>query len=569
MNKHFLIIIVLFISLLFSRFSMSSDFIDRFLVSKAVVWKSNKFIYDINKIEGKILAINDFHGQIVEGKRVGGRPVGGAAVLTSYLKTSEEQYKNRTFYVDVGDLIGGSPPESALLQDEPTIMFFNMLGNTWCSYKYKYDFLCNVIGIPGNHEFDEGVDELLRIINGGNYKNGPFLEDPYRGINFAFISSNIIYTNGKHFLKPYSIKMIDGVPIAFIGATLKETPTMVTPSLISGLNFLDEVECINKYVKELQNKKIKAIVVVIHQGGEQNEKGELNGPISLITKYLDNEVDIVLSAHSHTYINTIVKNNNGKSILVTQAFSSGTAYADINFVISKTNGDIIEKKGKIVTTYADEGPGLNPDKNVDKLVKEAVDKVKPIIAREITIIKNDITREQNDAGESALGDLIADAQKWQMKVDFAFMNPGGIRDDLKAGSVTYGDLYSVQPFGNSLIKMGLTGSQIKALLNQQWRVDDYTRMLQISGLSYIWDSNRKIGDRIVNIIDEYNNPIDDNKFYSVVANSFLADGGDGFSVLKDGKNKETGPTDLEALVNYLLELPKPIFYSIEGRIKKL
>jgi 5'-nucleotidase len=448
-------------------------------------------------------------------------------------------------------------------------MFFNGLGNKWCSYKFKYNYLCNVVGIPGNHEFDEGIDELLRIINGGNYKNGPFLEDPYKGINFAFISSNITYANGNTLLKPYTIKTLDGIPVGFVGAILKETPSMVTPSLIKGLNFLDEANSINKFVNELKNKNIKSIIVLIHQGGSQNDKGELSEPILHIVKALDNEVDIVLSAHSHTYINTIVKNKNGKDILVTQAFSSGSAYSNIDFVIDKDSGDIVEKTGKIVTTYADEGPGLKPDKDVEVLVKEAVDRVNPIIQREITVIQNDITRKQNEAGESALGNLIADAQKWQMKVDFAFMNPGGIREDLKAGKVTYGNIYSVQPFGNNLVKMELSGKQIKALLNQQWHEGDYPRMLQISGLSYTWDSNKNINERIVNIFDSNNLPVDDNKMYLVVVNSFLADGGDGFTVLKEGKNREVGATDLDALINYLQELQKPIYYSIEGRIKKL
>lgn len=553
----------------FSYNNLPDNLINRERASKDVSWKLNKYNEAINTIRGKILAINDFHGQLTKGKMVGGRPVGGAAVLTSYLKEAEKEFKNSTFYVEVGDLIGGSPPESALLQDEPTIMFFNMLGNNWCSYRFKYNQFCNLIGIPGNHEFDEGIRELLRIIDGGNHKNGPFLEDPYKGIKFALISSNIVYDNKKSFLKPYVIKILGGIQIGFIGATLKETPTMVTPSYIEGLHFLDEAESINKYVNELKNYGIKSIVVIIHQGGSQNDKGEINGPISDIIKSLDDEVDIVLSAHSHTYINSIVKNNNGKELLVTQAFSSGTAYSDIDFVIDKDSGDIVEKKGKIVTTYADEGPGLNPDKDVETLVKNATNRVNPIINREITVLKNDITRTQNEAGESALGNLIADAQRWQMKTDFAFMNPGGIREDLKAGKVTYGNLYSVQPFGNYLVKMKLSGKQIKVLLTQQWREDDYPRMLQISGFSYIWDSNKNINERVVDVFDSNNVAVDDKELYSVVVNSFLADGGDGFTILKESINREVGPTDLDALINYLQELPVPVHYSIEGRIKKL
>jgi 5'-nucleotidase len=553
---------------LFTFYCFADNLIDREIANKAVSWRLNKFIKADSLIRGKILGINDFHGQIAEGKVVGGRPVGGAAVLTSYLRNAQKVYQNSTFYISVGDLIGGSSPESALLQDEPTIMFFNMLGNSLCSYEDKYNELCNVIGIPGNHEFDEGIDELIRIINGGNHINGPFLEDSYKGINFAFISSNIIYNDGKPFLKPYTIKTLDNIPIGFIGAILRDAPTIVTPSAISGLEFLDEADIINSYVNELKSKNIKSIVVLIHQGGTQNDNGDLKGAISDIVENLDDEVDIVLSGHSHTYINTLAKNKNGHSILVTQAFSSGTAYSDIDFAVDKKSGDVVEKTAKIVTTYADDGPGLQPDVRVQELVEEVLDQVDPIINREITISRTDITRQQNEAGESALGNLIADAQRWQMDTDFAFMNSGGIRDDIKAGVVTYGNLYSVQPFGNTLVKMELTGKEIKELLMQQWGIDGHQRMLQISGLSYVWDASKDINERLTNIVDNNNMPLDDKKTYSITVNSFLADGGDGFTVLENGKNREVGPTDLDGLVNYLEQLQAPIYYTIDGRIKK-
>ncbi len=554
---------------LFTFYCFADNLIDREIASKSISWRINKFIKADSLIRGKILGINDFHGQIAEGKVVGGRPVGGAAVLTSYLRNAQKVYQNSTFYISVGDLIGGSSPESALLQDEPTIMFFNMLGNSLCSYEDKYNELCNVIGIPGNHEFDEGIDELIRIINGGNHINGPFLEDSYKGINFAFISSNIIYNDGKPFLKPYTIKTLDNIPIGFIGAILRDAPTIVTPSAISGLEFLDEADIINSYVNELKSKNIKSIVVLIHQGGTQNDNGDLKGAISDIVENLDDEVDIVLSGHSHTYINTLAKNKNGHSILVTQAFSSGTAYSDIDFAVDKKSGDVVEKTAKIVTTYADDGPGLQPDVRVQELVEEVLDQVDPIINREITISRTDITRQQNEAGESALGNLIADAQRWQMDTDFAFMNSGGIRDDIKAGVVTYGNLYSVQPFGNTLVKMELTGKEIKELLIQQWGTDGHQRILQISGLSYVWDASKDIKERLTNIVDNNNMPLDDKKTYSITVNSFLADGGDGFTVLENGKNREVGPTDLDGLVNYLEQLQSPIYYTIDGRIKKI
>lgn len=148
------------------------------------------------------------------------------------------------------------------------------------------------------------------------------------------------------------------------------------------------------------------------------------------------------------------------------------------------------------------------------------------------------------------------------------MNPGGIRADLPAGSVTFGELFTIQPFGNSLVQMILTGQQIYDLLNQQWENQPFPRILKTSGLTYTWDNNRPIGDRIVEVRRD-GAPIERQATFSVTVNSFMAAGGDNFTVLLQGGNQVGGPLDLDALITHIQTLPQPFSAAVEGRIVRL
>ncbi len=532
----------------------------------------------------KLLAINDFHGQLSAGRRVANRPVGSAAVLASYLRSAQAGLEGQTIFVHAGDHVGATPPASALLQDEPAIAFLNQLANDHCRYpererdeRAEWHPKCNLVGTLGNHEFDEGVAEMQRLLNGGNHANGPFLEDPWRGARFPYVSANVVdAVTGKPILPPYVIKKIDGMPIAFIGAVLRATPTIVTPSGVAGVRFLDEADAINAYIPELRRMNVRAIVVLIHQGGRQNTYSgatvpgapAVTGDIVDIVTRLHDEVDVVVSGHWHSFTNALLNNRNGKPILVTQAFSSGTAYGDIDLEISRASRDVVAKSAAIVTTWADEGPGLAPDVEAAQLTAAAEARVAPLVNQVIGIAARDITRSENAAGESALGNLIADAQRAALNTDFAFMNPGGIRADLAAGEVTWGELFTVQPFGNSLVKMDLTGQQVYDLLNQQWAGQPFARILKTSGLTYVWDNSLPAGSRVLAV---YQNgaPISKAATYSVTVNSFLADGGDNFSVLRNGTNRVGGPVDLDALIDYIRSLPQPFAAAIESRIQRI
>ncbi len=536
---------------------------------------ANKAPHDQSTVPVQILAINDFHGQIAPGKKINGRSAGGAPALGAYCAEEQRTFAGPTFLVHAGDLVGASPPQSALLQDEPTIMFFNSLLDSRCGKKRRRARLhCNGVGIPGNHEFDEGADEFFRLIEGGNHPDGPFLEKPYTGARFPYVCANVFTRkSGKPILPPYVIRKVQRTSIAFVGAALQKTPSAVTPTGVADLRFGDEVAGINRAVEELVCDGVRAIIVLIHQGGAQApyegktraDAGAVSGPIVDIIQNLHDEVDVVIGGHTHRFTNAYVKNKNGKTILTVQAWSAGTAFADIEIAIDRDSHDITEKAARIVTVWADSALTLAPHAASSALLDTIEKRVGVMVNEVIAQAGRPISRRRNAAGESALGNLIADAQRAAMNVDFAFMNPGGIRADCDSGQLTRGELYAIQPFNNYLIEMKLSGQQIYEALNQQWRDQKRPRMLQVSGLTYEWDPAAPPDDRVVCVCAN-GSPIDRGKTYTVAVNSFLAAGGDAFTIFTSGADTRVGPIDLDALVSYIKQLDQPFTASIDGRI---
>jgi 5'-nucleotidase len=521
----------------------------------------------------KLLAWNDFHGQLSP-RTIAGRPIGGAAVLASYLKRAATP---DTIFVHAGDQVGASPANSALLQDEPAISFVNALANAAC--KKPDDPKCNVVGTLGNHEFDEGQHELLRLIHGGNHPNGPFLERPWQGARFPYVCANVVRTDTqKTLVPPYVVKRVRGVPIAFIGAVLRSTPTVVRASGVSGLTFLNEADAINRYVPELHAAGVHAIVVVIHQGLEQvryagptrTDLAAPTGDLLQVIRNLHDDVDVIVSGHTHEFTNALVPNAHGVSMLVTQAFSASTGFAEIDLVLDKQTKDVVSKTARVLNTWADEGPGKTPDPAVAAIVTKANARVANQVSVVAATAGTSVTRTQNNAGESPLGNLIADSQREAMQTDFAVINPGGIRSDIDAGTVTWGELYSVQPFRNPLVAVTLTGQQLYDLLEQQWGGDQPAggRILQISGFQYTWDPSQPEGKPRVREVRDARGPIVRTRKYTLTANAFLAEGGDGFSVFLSATDRRMGPVDLDVFASYLGKLAQPFTAKMDGRIQR-
>ncbi|MBN1960215.1 MAG: 5'-nucleotidase C-terminal domain-containing protein [Deltaproteobacteria bacterium] len=563
--------------------------------------------YGCDLVPLKILAINDFHGQISQGKIVQDRPVGGAAVLSAYLKAAMANKKQQTIIISAGDLVGASPASSALLQDEPAITFFNSFANEFCQFPSQltttntpstlqlfygnhfvsvFDQRCNLLAVPGNHEFDDGQSELLRLFAGGNHKNGPFLENPWRGARFPMIAANIHLTDGRSLFKPFVIKNVAGEKIAFIGAVTRDTPNIVTSESVAGLKFSSESKAINAQVQKLQEMDIHAIVAVIHEGGTgsaayesqtQNKPAHLSRFFVNLVNQLDADVDVVISAHSHNFTNTLLKNAGGHEVLVTQAFSSGKAFADIDIAIDPNSHDIVKKTARIVTTWGDAGPGLTPDVKMAEFVKIAEAKVAPIANKIIATTNKKISRKANQAGESILGDMIAEAHRQAMQANFGITNVGGLRSDIpnacntKPCNITWNDCFTAQPFSNTVTTMTLTGQQIYDLLEQQWLNQSSPRLLQIAGFSYSWSQQAAKGKKVVpNSIKALDGtPINKSATYSVAVNSFLGAGSDAFTVFKKGKIIKIGILDLDALIKFLANQPQPIKPKNAKRIIKI
>ena len=517
----------------------------------------------------QILALNDFHGNLQppagSSGRIGTVNAGGVEYLATHINALRATNPN-TVFVSAGDMIGASPLISALFHDEPSIEAFNLMG---------LDF--NAVG---NHEFDEGIYELIRMQEGGCHPVDGCLDgDDFAGADFRFLAANVTWQkNGKTVFPAYKTKSFDGVHVAFIGMTLEGTPTIVTPSGISMLDFHDEADTVNALIPELKKKGIETIVVVIHEGGfpsgGYNECPGISGPIVDIVERTSDEVDLFITGHTHQAYNCVI---DGRPVSSSASF--GRVVTDIDMVIDRSTGDMVSASvnNNIVTR------DVSRDSFLTALVSKYQTLVAPLENRVIGSITETITRTANAAGESALGDVIADSQLAATAdpafggAVVAFMNPGGIRADLTYaasgsegdGNVTYGEAFTVQPFGNSLVTMTLTGTQIDALLEQQATAgsDGAGRILQISHtLTYTWNASAPNGSKVdIASIMINGVPIDPSASYRVTVNSFLADGGDGFAVLLQGTDRLGGEVDLDALVTYF-ENNSPVAPGPQNRI---
>jgi 5'-nucleotidase len=526
------------------------------------------------EVKLQIIAINDFHGNIATtSSSFGG--VGRADFLAANIAAAEAEAEaegSNTIFVSAGDLIGASPLISALFHDEPTIEAMNLLGLD--------------INAVGNHEFDEGPEELLRMQYGGSHPvDGDLDGDPFLGADFQFLAANVtVDATGETIFPAYTIHNYQGVRVAFIGMTLEGTPTIVTPSGVAGLTFHDEAETVNALVPKLQQRNIEAIVVLIHEGGSSDGGPQdcgtgLSGPIAEIVPQLDDAVDLVIAGHTN---DEFVCEIDGK--WVTMADWSGRLFTDIDVTLNRVTKDMtvvsIENKFNLQA-------GVTPDPDVTALIDKYDALSAPLANQVIGTITADILRANNSAGESALGDVIADAQLDATDdagfgdAVVAFMNPGGIRDDMifneisggeAPGEVTFGEAFSVQPFGNSLVTMTLTGAQIDELLEQQFDNPGAgsNRILQVSeGFSYTWDAAQPTGSKVDPATIMINGvPVNPGTGYRVTVNSFLADGGDNFTVLRDGTDRLGGEVDLDALVTYFGN-SSPVAPGSQDRISRV
>ncbi|MGY1847351.1 MULTISPECIES: 5'-nucleotidase C-terminal domain-containing protein [unclassified Blastococcus] len=580
----------------------------------------------------QLLAINDFHGRISETTGsdatlvTGEGPgpdgvagtaddgtvlVGGAASLASTVEETRAAFvqsggnADSSLFVSTGDLIGASPFDSSVFQDEPTIEVFNALGLD--------------VSVVGNHEFDRGTDELRRI---SAATDGTFTDDveacegvevgvtgcfedstgnAFRGADFPYLAANV-YAKGtdQPILPPYQVfDVAGGKKIALIGVVTDTTPTIVSPTGIADVDFGDEAEAVNRWVPELREQGIEAIGVLLHEGGENtgedaadfNGCDELTGPVVDINDRVSPAVDLIVSSHSHASYSCLVADPAGQPRLITQAGSYGRLVSDIRLTLDGRTGDVqrgCDYRAANVPVLRD-----NPDAEIAGIVEywdersaEAGDRVVGTASEDIrragTWTTDPTTGQQvfrpvRD-GESSLGNLVAQMQLEALQVDpaygdpvLAFMNPGGLRADIEVGEVTYAELFTVQPFGNTVNAITLTGADIRAVLEQQFQSDQprasTLRLGTSEGFSYRFDTANPYGQRVdpasITLDPDGSGPlpaevVDPAASYRVAANSFLIAGGDSFTAFTNGTDPATGPVDVETAVAYFEAASGPV-----------
>jgi 5'-nucleotidase len=535
--------------------------------------------------DGNLLAFNDFHGAIDpptgSAGNINGIPAGGVEFLTTTVKELRAAARaegRRSVTVGAGDLVGATPLVSAAFHDEPTIEAMNNLGME--------------ISSVGNHEFDEGTDELKRLQFGGCHPvDGCQDGDGFRGASFTYLSANVVSKRtGLPLLLPINIKIVDGAPVGFVGMTLEGTPSIVNPAGIAGVEFKDEVATANKYAALLRLIGIKSLVLLIHEGGAQTTPAPqpvdgcagFAGPITDIVAGLRPEYGIVVSGHTHQFYSCQLPNSAGVPTVVTSAGSNGRLVTDIDFTVDTRTGRFADIAAHNVIVQN------NDPARIDASAKAIADKyrtaVAPIANEVVGSITGDILRAAGPNGESPLGDVIADAQlayTQSANAQIALMNPGGIRADLiyaqspggeAPGQVTYGECFTVQPFNNLVVTQTFTGAQIKDVLEQQFigfGGQTVQRILQPSaGFTYSFDSTAPAGSR-VSAIALNGTPIDPAATYRVTTNDFLANGGDGFTNLTAGTERTTAPGfDIDALVA-LLGAGAPVGPGPANRITRI
>jgi len=524
--------------------------------SAAAAWPSD----DVETVPVRLLAINDLHGSLQPPKGARAqisRPdgpatdAGGAAYLAAYVQQLRAQAKNSLLY-SVGDSWGSSPIESALFHDEPTVDLLNLMGVDAASI--------------GTHELDRGFGELQRMASGGCHPvEGCQFEPTFDGAQFPLLSANMTLADGSPAALPYAVDYVDGVPVGVIGVMPSDAPSKIAVDAVAGLQFGDELEAIDRTADTLDFLGVRAIVVLLHRGDTQSTPGGPNscelddGPARTIAMRATPKVDAIFTADTHSQFNCTVDDPAGNPRPMMQAASHGRIVSVVDLAIDRGTGEVDRERTQAFNQIVTHD--ISPDPMVSDLVRRASMQSDEVAQRAVGTVTADITREPSRGGESPLGDLIADAQLAAARgrgAQIALTNPGGIRADLlydADGTVTYGNAYQVQPFLNPVEVRTLTGSQLKDLLEQQFQAtaDGSTAELVLApsaSLTYGIDRRAPIGSRIADIrVDGA--PVTPNDSYRVAVNKFLADGGDGFTVLREGTEPASAGNDLDALTSYL------------------
>jgi 5'-nucleotidase len=534
-------------------------------------------------VDVQLLALNDFHGALEPasggGGRIGATDAGGVEYLATHLRRLKASNPN-TLVVAAGDNIGGTPLLSSLFHDEPTVEALSLAGLQ--------------LSALGNHDLDEGWWELYRIQRGGCHPvDGCQDGTPFSGASFSYLAANVTLdprkadpeflklagvqgTEPRLLLPAYAIREVGGVRVGFIGLILQTAPAVIIPASIRGLTFRPEAEAANEAARALREQGVRAIVVLMHQGGDQrgsdiNGCDRISGDLAELVGRMSDDIDVVVSGHSHQFYNCTI---DGK--LVTSAASGGRLITDVDLRLQQSDGEVAGKSARNVVVTRD----VEKDPEQSALIASYRPFAEKVGNRVVGAITSSLGRQSNDAGEFPLGNVVADAFLEAGKApgagaDLAFTNPGSIRADViahdSAGSspVTYSQLFSVLPFGNEVIVKSLTGEAVVQMLEEQFGAER-NRIMQVSrGFTYAYSVNRPRGQRIDRSSVRINGaPLDATRQYRVATNSFLWTGGDDLSALRQGTDPVTVGVDVDALASYMSR-HSPLGPAPLGRIRRV
>ena len=497
-----------------------------------------------------ILSFNDFHGRLEVSSSSAGAPVLGGLV------TSFRAANPNTLVVSGGDSIGASTFTSFIQKDQPTIDALNAIGVDASAI--------------GNHELDGGQADLVgRIIPATNY---------------PLLSANIYNrTTGQPEFAQYALKQTGGVTVGFIGATTDETPSLVSPAGVANLEFRDIPTEVNRVADQLSdgnpaNGEADVIVLTVHEGAADTTLASATGDSAFgkIVNTVDANVDAIVSGHTHQAYNwQLPIPGTDRTRPVLQAGKYGEKYGHISLSVDPTTKALLSISSEVKPLFG----AFAPDAAVAAIVAAAAAAAKDRGSVPVGTITADFNRAsqkdgvtENRGGESPLGNFVADVQLWATngKAQVALMNPGGLRTDLRYkasantpndvdGRVTYQEAASVQPFANTLVTKTLTGAQLRQVLEEQWQPAASTRPFLKLGVSksleYRYDPTAAAGSHIT-AITLNGLPVASTDSITVVANSFLASGGDNFVTLATGTNTgDTGKIDLQSMVDYFVANP--------------
>jgi len=476
----------------------------------------------------RIIATNDFHGALEPRPDVNGVRRGGAAYVATAIERARSECVPRceTLLLDGGDMFQGTPA-SNLNFGRPVVDYYNRMGYTAAAL--------------GNHEFDWGVDTLRARM---------------RQARYAILGANVRYTNGRdvEWIRNDTIVTRGRTKIGIIGISTVTTPTTTRAGNVAGLRFDDPAPIVDSIGPALRRRGAHFIVVIAHAGAQCGRDGatECAGEIMNFARNLKSKVDVIVSGHSHSLINTVVN-----ATPIVQARNVGRAMDVVDIALDTTINIPVRHEVREIAVDT-----LRPDPAIDSIVQRAVARVAPIVNRHIATIPVTLSRR---GPQYPLGNLIADAQRWAGRGDVAIMNNGGIRTDLRAGEANYGSLFEVQPFGNTLYSLTMTGAQLRGLLEAMLgksNVDDH-----VSGLTIRFDRSRPKGSRLVSVTMADGTPLSDTKTYNVIVNDFLATGGEGYDAGKRAtSSRPLNIVDLDALIDYLKAMPESVSAPQEIRI---